>query len=76
MTPGEVDAVSPRIGDWHRVTNAADAVSISIHVYGGNVGSLRRHRYDEESGRVVEFVSGYDNALTPNLWGGPAAIPC
>lgn len=76
MTTGGVEAVSPTIGDWHRVTNASDAVSISIHVYGGNVGRLHRHRLDEQSGRLVDFVSGYDNALTPNLWGGPAAVPC
>lgn len=76
MTAGEVDAVSPTLGDWHRVSNVSDDVSVSIHVYGGNVGRLRRHRYDEDDGRLVEFVSGYDNAVTPNLWGGPAAIPC
>ena len=76
MTRGSVDAVSPTIGDWHRVTNASEAVSISIHVYGGNVGKLHRQRLDEQAGRLVDFVSGYDNALTPNLWGGPAAVPC
>lgn len=76
MTAGGIDAVSPAIGDWHRVSNASDAVSISIHVYGGNVGSLRRQRLDDTSGRLVDFVSGYDNAMTPNLWGGPAAVPC
>lgn len=76
MSAGEVDAVSPTLGDWHRVTNVSEAVSVSIHVYGGNVGRLRRHRYDEDNGRLVDFVSGYDNVATPNLWGGPAAVPC
>ena len=76
MTPGAVDAVSPTIGDWHRVTNTSDGVSISIHVYGGNVGALHRLKFDEAAGVCVDFVSGYDNAATPNLWGGPAPTPC
>lgn len=76
MIRGEIDAVSPSIGDWHRVTNTSDDVSISIHVYGGNVGALHRSRVDEETGRLVEFVSGYDNSTLPNLWGEPAPTPC
>lgn len=76
MTRGEIDAVSPSIGDWHRVTNASDDVSVSIHVYGANVGALHRSRVDEETGRLVEFVSGYDNSTLPNLWGEPAPTPC
>lgn len=76
MTPGDVDAVSPTIGDWHRVTNTSDDVSISIHVYGGNVGAIHRLKFDEAEGSCVDFVSGYDNAATPNLWGRPAPTPC
>ena len=76
MARGEVDAVSPTIGDWHRVTNTSDGVSISIHVYGGNVGSLHRLKLDETSSSLVDFVSGYDNAAIPNLWGRPAHTPC
>ncbi len=76
MTQGDVDAVSPTIGDWHRVTNNSDDVSISIHVYGGNVGAIHRLKFDETAGTCVDFVSGYDNAATPNLWGRPAPTPC
>jgi predicted metal-dependent enzyme (double-stranded beta helix superfamily) len=76
MSPGDVDAVSPTIGDWHRVTNASDDVSISIHVYGGNVGGVHRNKLDENSGRLVDFVSGYDNAAVPNLWGHSCETPC
>lgn len=61
---GQIEAVSPTVGDWHRVSNAlADRVSISIHVYGADIGATRRHRLDE-SGRVVEFVSGYTTPST------------
>ena len=63
LEPGHVEAVSPRIGDVHRVWNALqDRVSISIHVYGGNIGKVRRHVFLED-GTVKEFISGYSNAL-------------
>jgi predicted metal-dependent enzyme (double-stranded beta helix superfamily) len=65
---GEIDAVSPTLGDIHRVSNAyQDAVSVSIHVYGGNIGALRRATFDLE-GRRREFISGYSCAVTPNVW--------
>jgi predicted metal-dependent enzyme (double-stranded beta helix superfamily) len=68
MRPGDIEAVSPTVGDWHRVSSArADGPSVSIHVYGGNIGALRRHRLDAQ-GQVVDFVSGYDNPRVPNLW--------
>jgi len=68
MRPGDIEAVSPTVGDWHRVSSArADGPSISIHVYGANIGAVRRHRLDD-AGRVVEFVSGYDSPSVPNLW--------
>lgn len=59
---GSVDLVSPRIGDIHRVSNALeDGVSISIHVYGGNIGAVQRHVYDVDTGVKKPFVSGYSN---------------
>ena len=74
LRPGEVDAVSPAVGDIHVVANAlADRPSISIHVYGANIGAVRRHRLDEQ-GRIVDFVSGYSAAEVPNLWDRSAAV--
>lgn len=68
MQPGDIEAVSPTVGDWHRVSSArTDGASISIHVYGANIGAVRRHRLDD-AGRVIEFVSGYDSRTVPNLW--------
>ncbi|WP_029917139.1 cysteine dioxygenase [Caulobacter sp. UNC358MFTsu5.1] len=65
---GEVEAVSPTVGDVHQVTNAFDdRVSISIHVYGGNIGAVKRSTYDA-AGRPKPFVSGYANTTLPNLW--------
>jgi len=63
MLPGDIEAVSPRIGDVHKVWNALPGqVSISIHVYGGNIGKIERHSYREDGTRS-NFVSGYSNVL-------------
>ena len=63
LEPGEVEMVSPAIGDIHRVANAYDdRVSVSIHAYGANIGKVRRHVFDPQTGAVKEFISGYANA--------------
>ena len=68
LTPGQVEAVSPTIGDLHRVSNAYDdRVSISIHVYGANIGAVHRSVYTPEGERKT-FVSGYHNTTLPNIW--------
>ena len=66
---GDVVAVSPTIGDIHVIANAYDdRPSISIHVYGGNIGAIRRSVFDPVSGAKKPFISGYSNAAVPNLW--------
>lgn len=57
---GDIEAVSPALGDIHRVTNAADGVSVSIHVYGADIGKIERNIYPVTGGRR-RFVSGYAN---------------
>lgn len=69
VSAGGVDLVSPRIGDIHRVSNAlAERASISIHVYGANIGAVKRHVYEPDTGRSKLFVSGYSSQVTPNIW--------
>jgi predicted metal-dependent enzyme (double-stranded beta helix superfamily) len=69
LARGDIDFVSPAAGDIHRVENAyADQVSISIHVYGANIGAVKRHVYDAANGTRKDFVSGYSNAAIPNVW--------
>jgi len=66
---GAIDLVSPRIGDIHKVSNAlADRASISIHVYGANIGAVKRHIFDSLTGMKKDFVSGYSGRVVPNLW--------
>jgi len=68
LEAGEVDPVSPRVGDIHRVANAhADRASISVHVYGANIGAVERATYDA-AGVPKRFISGYANDTLPNIW--------
>jgi len=67
--PGKVDTVSPNTHDIHVVeNNHRDQTSISIHVYGGNIGRIHRSVFDPVTGAEKSFVSGYANTLVPNLW--------
>jgi 3-mercaptopropionate dioxygenase len=62
LEAGDVELVSPTIGDIHQVSNAYDdRVSISIHCYGADIGRVRRHVYDPSTGAAKQFVSGYAN---------------
>ena len=65
---GEVDRVSPTVGDIHVVSNAGTQTAVSIHVYGANIGAVRRHTFDPATGQPKDFVSGYHNTAVPNLW--------
>ncbi len=67
--PGHVDTVSPGTHDIHVVENHLSSLtSISIHVYGGNIGKIQRSVFDPVTGAEKSFVSGYANTVTPNLW--------
>jgi len=74
LHPGMVGAVSPAGEDIHVVANAlADQSSISIHLYGGNIGRIERHVFDPLSGAAKSFVSSYTADVVPNLWPAGAA---
>jgi predicted metal-dependent enzyme (double-stranded beta helix superfamily) len=69
LLPGQTTTVSPRIGDVHEVANdLSDQPSISIHVYGRNIGRVQRHVFDAATGAEKSFVSGYASDVVPNLW--------
>ena len=69
LRPGEVVRVSPDTYDIHVVENAIpDAPSISIHVYGANIGAVSRSTFDPATGARKPFISGYTNNAVPNLW--------
>ncbi|KXV29076.1 cysteine dioxygenase family protein [Gluconobacter japonicus] len=69
LEPGEVAFLAPGVNDYHLVANAlSDQTSISIHVYGANIGGVSRAVYDETSGIEKSFISGYSSEDVPNLW--------
>jgi predicted metal-dependent enzyme (double-stranded beta helix superfamily) len=68
LEPGHVEALSPQSNDIHQVSNAFDdQVSISIHVYGANIGAVKRAVYQADGSEKL-FISGYSNAFLPNIW--------
>lgn len=75
LSPGDVETLSPAEGDIHRVWNALDdRPSISIHMYGANIGAVRRSVFDPDTGRASPFVSGYSAETVPNLWDRSAQV--
>jgi 3-mercaptopropionate dioxygenase len=61
LNPGDVEAVSPTIGDIHKVRNGHKGTSISIHVYGADIGKVERSVFYPETGKHKDFISGYSN---------------
>lgn len=61
LKPGETTFVSPTFGDIHDVKNVCDGVSVSIHVYGGDLEAVlgRRHRYKTDTGEAIPFETSY-----------------
>jgi predicted metal-dependent enzyme (double-stranded beta helix superfamily) len=45
-----------------------DRPSISIHVYGADIGAVHRSVFTVD-GIAKPFVSGYANNVLPNIWG-------
>ncbi|MBL8631178.1 MAG: cysteine dioxygenase [Rhodospirillaceae bacterium] len=64
LTAGETISFAPEGGDIHEVRNGSDQVSISIHVYGADIGRIERHIFDLD-GAVKPFISGYSPGPVP-----------
>jgi 3-mercaptopropionate dioxygenase len=58
---GIYDLIPPE-GDIHSVSTISAEPSVSIHLLGGDIGCMWRHRYDVSAGTVHDFRSGYSNA--------------
>jgi predicted metal-dependent enzyme (double-stranded beta helix superfamily) len=58
--PGDVSHVYPPDRDIHQILNRTASPTISIHIYGGDIGTQPRHAFDAETGVRRDFVSGYD----------------
>ncbi|HEX6512855.1 MAG TPA: hypothetical protein VF157_11180 [Chloroflexota bacterium] len=58
---GGIYNLIPPEGDIHSVSTVSAEPSISIHLLGGDIGCIWRHRYDVAAGTVHDFRSGYSN---------------
>lgn len=47
----------------HRIENTSDKLSSSIHVYGIDLGNVKRRSYDPTTGHTEPFATGYDSIL-------------
>lgn len=66
---GDIDVVSPTVGDIHVIVNDAhDQAAVSVHVFGADIGGLMRRSFSLATGAPHPLVSGYANSLLPNLW--------
>lgn len=61
--PGDVISFTPEHGDIHKVSNPGPETAVSVHVYGADIGTLPRSKYDEASGEATTFISGYTNSI-------------
>ena len=60
---GDVSHVYPPHRDIHRIFNRTSAPTVSIHVYGGDIGTQPRHVFDP-TGQTRPFMSGYDTPIS------------
>lgn len=58
-SPGQVTVCCTSDDDVHSVEAVGTEPTVGIHVYGGNIGTLRRRSYDLASGEAHWFVSGW-----------------
>jgi predicted metal-dependent enzyme (double-stranded beta helix superfamily) len=59
--PGQVTVCCTTDDDVHAVAAVGDEPTVGIHVYGGNIGTIRRRSYDPATGEASWFVSGWDS---------------
>jgi 3-mercaptopropionate dioxygenase len=60
--PGDFYTLLPPRDDVHRVRTTSTETSVSIHLLANDTGCVWRHTYDEQTGEVSPFRSGYVNA--------------
>ena len=59
---GEITLLVPNIDEIHQMDNFTNLPTVEIHVYGDDLRTIDRSRYDLETGKIIGFKSGkYDN---------------
>jgi predicted metal-dependent enzyme (double-stranded beta helix superfamily) len=65
LDPGAFYRLLPPRDDVHRVRTTSPETSVSIHLLANDTGCVLRHVYDERTGDMRPFMSGYVNAACP-----------
>ncbi|MFG2002909.1 hypothetical protein ACGFNU_27495 [Spirillospora sp. NPDC048911] len=63
-SPGQVTVCCTTDDDVHAVEAIGSEPTIGIHVYGGDIGTIKRRSYDPDTGEAHWFVSGWDTPET------------
>lgn len=61
--PGVVTLAAPEAHAFHQVECAEGARSVSLHLYGADIGAIRRQKWDSGAGAYVDFRGGYSNPV-------------
>jgi predicted metal-dependent enzyme (double-stranded beta helix superfamily) len=59
--PGQVTICCTTDDDVHAVAAVGSEPTVGIHVYGGDIATIRRRAYDPATGEARWFVSGWDS---------------
>jgi predicted metal-dependent enzyme (double-stranded beta helix superfamily) len=58
---GQVTVCCTTDDDVHSVAAVGDVPTVGIHIYGANIGTIERRRYDPATGAVEWFAAGWDD---------------
>jgi hypothetical protein len=58
--PSSTVAITPQ-RDVHKVENPGEIPSVSIHIYGCDMGTQRRRRYDAVTGAIEWYTTPHDS---------------
>jgi predicted metal-dependent enzyme (double-stranded beta helix superfamily) len=58
-SPGDVTVCCTSDQDLHQVSCASAEPCVGLHIYGGDIGTIRRRAYDPATGEVSYFVSSW-----------------
>src|SRR5699024_3910466 len=43
--------------DLHEVSCASNIPCVALHIYGGNIGQIKRNSYNKKTGEITTFIS-------------------
>lgn len=59
LAPGEISVCCTSNREIHQVSCHGTEPCVGLHIYGGDIGMVNRHKYDPDTGLESKFVSGW-----------------